>query len=106
MEYDRALQQHSNWPMRFHSIRFDSIRSHVSSLVNLFLLTLMDRLHALIAPFFLFFFSFLDAEPALARGSTGVVAVGHGKLLFESASRTSEGTRERSRERATERKRK
>jgi len=38
----------------------------------------------------------LAGKPALASGSTGVVAVGHGKLLFE---RESEGDRKRPRER-------
>lgn len=41
----------------------------------------------------------MDDEFGLASGSTGVVAVGHGKLLFE---RASEGTRERNREKNSE----
>lgn len=38
---------------------------------------------------------FLAGKPALANGSTGVVVVGHGKLLFE---RESEGGRKREKE--------
>lgn len=38
---------------------------------------------------------FLAGKPALANGSTGVVLVGHGKLLFE---RESEGGRRREEE--------
>lgn len=45
---------------------------------------------------------FLAGKPALANGSTGVVVVGHGKLLFE---RESEGGRKREKEREVERER-
>jgi len=44
----------------------------------------------------------LAGKPALANGSTGVVVVGHGKLLFE---RESEGGRKREKEREVEKER-
>lgn len=50
---------------------------------------------------------FLAGKPALANGSTGVVVVGHGKLLFESVRAREAGkARRKERERERERKRK
>jgi len=49
----------------------------------------------------------LAGKPALANGSTGVVMVGHGKLLFESVRAREAGkVRRRERERERERERK